>query len=131
MPAIIKPSDIVHYINMLQYGGIFINTDNIITVLEKLEELEKDVCSLPMIFSEMFKDEINACDENEIYSEIKKFLKKYSDNSEIIAAVNEFTGAITGGASIEELLSITRDEAINPTLASALTVDETCKLENN
>ncbi|MCX7708278.1 MAG: hypothetical protein N2484_00345 [Clostridia bacterium] len=97
--------------------------------IDRIEEMEKNVCSLPLIFSEMFKDEVNAVDEQRLYRGVLRVLKKYSDQKEAIDAINEFTRAIAGGASMEEILNIAHDEAVSPSLASALVVDETCKLD--
>jgi len=76
----------------------------------------------------MFKDEINANDEQMIYNDIKKVIRMYCDDENAIAVINEFTKAISGGASLEEILQITKEEAQNPTISSEITVDAKCKL---
>lgn len=94
-----------------------------------MEEREKDVCNVPLIFAEMLKDEINANDERKMYNGIKKIVKKHSDDKNAISVINEYTKAITGGASLNEILQIANDEIINPTLSSELTVDKTCETD--
>ncbi|MFZ5985932.1 MAG: hypothetical protein ACOYWZ_02270, partial [Bacillota bacterium] len=91
---------------------------------------EKDICNLPSIFSEMLKDEVNANDEQRIYNGIKRIIKKYSEEKNGISIVNELIGVLSGGASLEEILQITKEEALNPTLATGLTVDDSCSLKN-
>lgn len=98
-------------------------------VMAEVENIEMDICNMPLIFAEMFKDEINAVEEDILYNGIKGIIKKYSKNNQAIDIVNEFTSIISGGASLEEILSITREEALNPTLASQMTVDESCRLD--
>lgn len=95
----------------------------------ELEALEKNVCNLPSIFAEMFKDEINANEEHKLYQGIKRIIKKYSQDSNTLSVINEFTGVISGGATLEEILLIARDEAVSPTPASEMTVDSNCKLD--
>lgn len=114
-----------------QKGVIYIvkNHDgNVIKTVLELEGMEKEVCNLPMLFAEVFKDEINANDEKEMYDGIKEIINKYSDNQSAISVINEFTSVISGGASLLEILQIVKDEAVSPTLASRLTVDESCEL---
>ena len=65
-----------------------------------------------------------------MYNGIKRVLKKLGDDQKLIEVIDEFTQSITGGASLHEILMITKDEALSPTLASELTVDDSCKFEN-
>jgi hypothetical protein len=97
----------------------------------QLEDMEREVCNLPLVFAEMFKDEINANDEREMYDGVKRILKKYSQDESALSIINEFTSAISGGASLEEILTITKDEAAEPTLASSVTVDQSCGLDGS
>lgn len=99
-------------------------------MVEELERMEKDICNLPMVFAEMFKDEINAVDEQRLYNGVKRIVKKYGNEISAVSVINEFTSVITGGASLEEIIQIAKDEAENPTLASELSVDQSCKLES-
>ena len=98
-------------------------------ILDKLNDTEKEVCNLPLVFAEMLKDEINAVDEHELYSGIKDLLNKYSKDQGLMALIHEYTRVLTGGTSLQEILEITIDEAVSPTLASRLTVDDTCKVD--
>lgn len=77
----------------------------------------------------MFKDEINANDEHRLYNGVKRIVKKYLEDQRVISAINEFTSVVSGGANLNEILRIAKDEAVNPTFASAITVDESCRLE--
>lgn len=91
-----------------------------------LENIEKTSCNLPMIFAEMFKDEINASNEHKMYNGVKRIIKKYSEDKKAIGAIEEFTRVISGGASLGEILQIAGDEATNPTAASQITVHGNC-----
>jgi hypothetical protein len=90
-------------------------------------ELEKRVCNLPLIFTEVFKDEINANDEQKLYTGIKKIIGKYSANEMAMTAINDFTSAISGGSSLMEIIQISLEEATNPSLSSDISVDDSCK----
>jgi len=98
--------------------------------VSRIEQLEGKVCNLPLLFAEMFKDEVNANDEQKMYNGVIRVVKKYSEDNNALSVINEFTRVITGGASLEEILQITTDEAVNPTLATKLTVDESCKIDH-
>lgn len=111
-------------------GGIHINNTNensLIQSVAEMEEMEKKSCNFPLVFTEMFKDEINANDELKLYNGVKRIIRKYSENLKAISAINEFTSIIAGGASLEEIIRISLDEAENPSLASEIHVDDSCK----
>jgi hypothetical protein len=80
-----------------------------------------------MLFAEIFKDEINANDEQKLYNGVKRVIRKYSEDNSSFAAITEFTRVIFGGASLDEIIQLTIDEAGNPTLASELTVENKCE----
>lgn len=110
-------------------GGIVISRDNsarILKAIDQLEKIEQNACNIPVIFADMFKNEINANEEERLYNGIKRIIRKYSEDGNAISVINEFTRVITGGASLEEIIQITIDEAENPTLASILTGDDNC-----
>jgi hypothetical protein len=90
--------------------------------------LEPDICNVPVVFAEMFKDEINANDEKRLYSGVKKIVKKYSDNNDALSIINEYTRVISGGATLDEILQITMDEARHPSAATDITVSKDCEL---
>lgn len=94
----------------------------------QIEDIEKQKCSMPLLFAEIFKDEINANDEQELYNGVKNIVKKYSREKEAIGAIDEFIRAITGGAALDEIIQLAIDEAHSPTLASDLTVDNSCEI---
>jgi hypothetical protein len=104
------------------------HAENTVEIVGKLESLEREMCNLALIFAEMFKDEINANDEMEMYNGIKDVIKKYSGDKRAVSLINEYTRAISGGASLDEILQLTMDEARYPTLASEITVDKKCNL---
>ena len=115
-------------------GGIVIkNNENnsIMETLSEIEKTEKDICNLPLVFSEIFKDEINATEENDLYEAVKKIIRKYCDDDKALAVLNEFTGALCSGASLEEILLIARDEALSPTPATGITVDGSCRIDGD
>lgn len=95
--------------------------------MDKLEKNEENVCNVPIVFAEMFKDEINANEEDRLYNGVKRIIRKYSEDRNSITAINEFTRVISGGASLEEILQITIDEIENPTLVTKITAEENCQ----
>lgn len=105
------------------------NPGKTVKLVNEMESIEKDVCNLPLVFSDMFKNEINANDERKLYNGVKRIIKKYAQEGDAIEIINEFTRVISGGASLEEILLISKDEAMNPSLASAISVDDSCDLE--
>ena len=104
--------------------------NNTIRTVKELESLEKEICNLPLIFTEMFKDEINANDEHRMFNGVKRIVKKYGDDAKALSVVNEFTRVICGGTSLEEIFQLTRDEAKNPTALTDITIDNRCKHGN-
>ncbi|MCX8128699.1 MAG: hypothetical protein N3I35_01210 [Clostridia bacterium] len=97
-------------------------------LISELESMENDVCNISIIFAEMLKDEINANDEEQLFSDIKKIINKYSDDMNALSLLNEFTEAVTGGATMLEILQITRDEAKSPSAATDITVSKDCNI---
>lgn len=94
----------------------------------ELESNENRLNNLPLIFAEMFKDEINANDEHKLYNGVKRVIKKYSDDSKATSAINEFFRVITGGTSLDQILLIAKDEAVDPTPAVKLSIDRDSEL---
>jgi hypothetical protein len=118
---------------MILFGGIIINRDEhngLLEVVSELEKVEKDVCNLSLIFAEIFKDEINANDERKMFSGVKRVAKKYAENNKATGAIDEFVRVITGGASLKELFRIAKEEAVNPTLATEISIDSSCELDD-
>ncbi len=79
------------------------------------------------MFAEIFKDEINANNEQTLYNGIKRVVRKYSEDNSSIRAINEFARVIFGGASLDEIIQVTIDEVKNPSIASELTVENRCE----
>lgn len=102
-----------------------------IEILPELDKLEKEKCNLPQVFAEVLKDEINANNEYDLYHNVKDFISKYSKDANSLKVINEFTKAISGGASLNEILQITREEVTNPSISTGLTTEDECDLENN
>lgn len=98
-------------------------TMNMVELIESLENIEKDKKNVPLVFAEIFKDEINANDEQKLFNGIKKLIKKYADDKNFATAINEFTKVISGGASLAQILQITVDEVLNPSAESELMVE--------
>lgn len=94
--------------------------------ISQLEAKEKDVCNLPLIFAEMFKDEMNANEEVKLYNGIKRIIKKYAEDHKSLSVIDEFTRVISGGVSLEEIMKITIEEAEHPTIASEVVIDNKC-----
>lgn len=103
----------------------------IVELLDQMEKVEKDICNFPMVFVEMMKNEINANDEQEMYNSVKKLLRKHAKDAKAISLMEDFFGAISGDASLEEIMTIAIEEAQDPSLTSELTVDDSCRVKNN
>lgn len=113
-------------------GGIHIGTSMakiLAERIEQMEDMEKKVCHLPLIFAEIFKDEMNANEEQKLYNGVKRLIKKYSGEPSAISAIEEFTRVISGGTSLEEVFQLTLDEAASPTITSEVVVDNSCSRE--
>lgn len=95
--------------------------------IARLEGIEKQHCNLPLVFAQVFKDEINANDEQRLYNGVKRIIKKYENDETAIRIVDEFMRVISGGASLEEILRISGDETLNPSAESDILVGEKCK----
>ena len=87
------------------------------------------MCNIPLVFSEILKDEINANEEDKIFNGVKSMVRKYSEERNGIQILNEFISVLCGGATLDEILQVTKDEALDPTLFTGLTVDESCKID--
>lgn len=98
-----------------------------VEIIMELQKLEKDNCHLSQVFAEIFKDEINANFEDDLYKNVKQFINKYANDKDIINLINEYTEVISGGASLNEVLQITKDEIINPTISTGLTTSKECE----
>lgn len=72
--------------------------------------LEKEDQRLPLIFTDILKDEINANDELSIYKGIKELVNKYSEDISAISIINELIQTLTGGASLGEIMHISKEE---------------------
>ena len=99
------------------------NPENLFQALSDMERMEKKVFNLSLIFAEMLKDEINANDELRLYNGVKRIIARYSGDRHVISVVDEFTGVLTGGASLEEVMHVALEEAENPTSATGLMND--------
>jgi ATP:corrinoid adenosyltransferase len=97
--------------------------------MSELETLEKDNCNIPLLFTEMFKDEINSNDEHKFYNGMKRVLKKYSQDKKSLAVLDEFTRVIAGGTSLDEIMQLAMDEALHPTMISDVILDNSCDTE--
>ena len=80
--------------------------------IERFSDRENEICNT---FVEMLKDEIDSTDEKEIYQEVKKLILKYIDNKNSLKIIDEVIEAISGGASMTEVLLVAKDEVIEPT----------------
>lgn len=99
--------------------------------VSELEAAEKDACNLPIVFADMLKNEINAVEEDKLYNGIKRVIKKYSASSKEISAIDEFARVLLGGADLLEVMHISKDEALNPTLISEIAADNSCESGND
>lgn len=95
-------------------------------LIEELEIMQKDICNLPDVFTQILKDEINANDEQRLFNGFKRIFKKYSQEKKALEAMDEMIRVLCGGASINEILQVTKDECIDPTLETGITIDNSC-----
>jgi len=58
------------------------NGNKILRLLGEIESLEKEMCNIGDIFTEILKDEINANDQQKLYNGVKRLIKKYSQEKE-------------------------------------------------
>jgi len=56
----------------------------------------------------------------------KKAYKKVFPGERGLETLDEFVRVLTGGASLEELLQIAREESQNPTITTEIIVDDSC-----
>lgn len=92
-------------------------------LLMEMEELEKRDGRFRLVLAEILKDEINANDEENLYNGIIRILREYHDNEHVSQLINEITAAVSGGATMEEIIRISMDETVNPTIASEIMID--------
>lgn len=106
------------------------NYDDTLELINELEVMEKDICNLPDIFSQILKDEINANDEQRLFNGFKRIVKKYSKDRKELEALDEMMRVLCGGASINEILQVTKDESVDTSIGTSITVDNRCNNDN-
>lgn len=79
-------------------------------LLKEVEDNERKLPNLASVFAEIFKDEIDANDQQRLYNGIKRLIKKYSQEKRGIEALNEIVSVLCGGATLDEILRITIEE---------------------
>lgn len=99
-------------------------------LINELEVMEKEACNLPNVFAEILKDEINANDEQRLFNGFKRIIKKYSKDKKAQEVLDEMMRVLCGGAAIYEILQVTREEIIDPTLATGITTEMKCDTGN-
>jgi len=107
-----------------------VNRSETLELMRELEEMEKDICNLPDIFSQILKDEINANDEHRLFNGFKRLVNKYSQDKKELEVLDEMMRVLCGGASINEILQVTKEESVDTSIATSITVDESCKNRN-
>lgn len=111
---------------------IIVNNNSIeLDLLNELEFMEKEACNIPGIFAEILKDEINANDEQRLYNGFKRIIKKYSNDKKAQEVMDETMRVLCGGAAIQEILQVTREEIINPALTTGITTEGECIQDNS
>lgn len=95
-------------------------------LINELEGMEKNICNLSDVFAEILKDEINANDEERLFNGFKRIIKKYSQDKKGQEVMDEIIRVLCGGASIQELLQVTKEECLDPTFETGLTVEKRC-----
>ncbi|TYQ17720.1 UNVERIFIED_CONTAM: hypothetical protein Cloal_0082 [Acetivibrio alkalicellulosi] len=112
---------------------IFIGADGgnkTLNAVNELEKIEPELCNIPSVFAEILKNEINANDEQKLYNGIKRIVRKYSQQKNGIQIINELVRVLCGGATLDEILEISKEEALNPTTVTDIVADSTCYLES-
>lgn len=121
----INCSDYIRQLKSL-FGGVPVNQDFqeidlrfAINEIEKSSDRENEIGNT---FVEMLKDEIDSTDEAEIYRGVKKLIMKYINNKNSLKIIDEVIEAISGGASMTEVLLVARDEVLEPTPLNVMDV---------
>jgi len=94
------------------------DNSRLMDLVSEIEKAEKENPNVPLIFTEVLKDEINANNEVRMYNGMKRLIKKYSEDSKSTAILNEVTRVMSGGTSLSDSLSVSIDEALHPTLVA-------------
>lgn len=98
-------------------------SNNISSLFKSLDNLERQNTNIPLIFSEILKDEINANDENTLYNNLKAILDKYKDNQPVLYVINLVIKALSDGATLEEILNVSIEEALTREKAEDITTN--------
>ncbi len=101
-------------------------TNHYLELISLMEDLEHTECNIPAVFAEMFKDEINAIEEHQIYNGIKRVIKKYAEDKDSIEAIDEFFRVISGGTALDEIIHVSIEEVLNPTPAFEIRFESNC-----
>jgi len=99
-------------------------------LVNELEVMEKEACNIPNLFAEILKDEINANDEKRLYNGFKRIIKKYAEDKKAREVIDEIMRVLCGGAAIYEILQVTREEIVDPTLTTGITTEMECNTDN-
>lgn len=97
-----------------------------INEIERFPNSENEIGNM---FVEMLKDEIDSTDEKEIYRGVKKLILKYIDNKRDLNIIDEVIEAISGGASMTEVLLVARDEVIEPTPVNVMNFENLANMD--
>ncbi len=97
---------------------------NLYNVLKDVEGLEGEENKLSNTFTAMLKDEIDATDEQEVYSNIRNVIYKYKDDEKKLQVIDEVVAALATGAKLSEILLIVKDEIVHPTPINTMNLDD-------
>ena len=97
---------------------------NLYSLMQEVEKFEGEDNKFSNTFTDMFKNEIDATDEQEVYNNLRNLIYKYKDDKNSMKIIDEFTEAITDGATLSEILTIARDEIDIITPINAMDLDE-------
>ncbi len=108
-------------------GGIYMGDEqitNLYNVLKDVEGLEGEENKLSNTFTAMLKDEIDATDEQEVYSNLHKIIYKYKNDEKMLKVIDEVVEALAAGAKLSEILLIAKDEIVHPTPINTMNLDD-------
>jgi hemerythrin superfamily protein len=95
--------------------------------LNEMSELKNDRKKIEGTFTEILKDEINSIEESQIFNNVISTADKYKDDNNALDIIEDVFKAITGGASLAEILLVTKDELVNPTPINVINTDTLIK----
>lgn len=99
--------------------------------LNEIQKNNKKEEEIANVFVEMLKDEINSESEMEIFNNVKALINKYHYDDKILGIIDEVIEAISGGATMTEVLLVAKDEVLEPTIDDKINLEKIINQGNN